>query len=198
MKKRFNSKDAESLSRQNEIKFNGAIVRHHGTNITIFPPQHIEKLRSLDRFDFTPKLFVTERARGAYIAAVCPPGCTYGFSKLSKATAPDENDVKFLNNAISSCKELRKSGLRFVQLKNATFCFAVVVDARFATNNDLTSQLGYLIILIHNDGNTNIVLYGTIKSRGVTRSALAAELFAMTHGFDVTSTLCLAVNGIFG
>lgn len=106
--------------------------------------------------------------------------------------------MPFLNKAISSCKKRQKCGLRFIQLNIATTCLTVFVDAGFATNNDLTSQLVYLIILINNDGNANIVHYGSIKLRSVTRSVLAAELFAITHGFDVASTLRLAGHDTFG
>lgn len=92
MKKRVDSKDAAFLSPQNEIKFNGAIIRHDGTNITISHPQHIEKLKSFNTFHFTKELFLTQRVQGAYIIAVCRPDRTYAFSKLSQSTAPNEKD----------------------------------------------------------------------------------------------------------
>lgn len=198
LKERFDSKEIEVLSHNHEIKFNGAIVRQQGNAITISQAKHIEKMNLLDPSHFTKEQFVTERARGAYIAAVCRPDCSYAFSKLSQATEPDEKDVKDLNNAIKACKDYHKSGLRFVPLDTSTIELSVFIDAGFATNKDLSSQLGYVIILMDGKRNSNIVHYGSIKSRRVTRSVLAAELFAMTHGFDVASTIRLTVNDVFG
>lgn len=41
---------------------------------------------------------------------------------------------------------------------------------------------------------TNIIQYGSVTSKRTTRSALAAELYAMVHGFDVASTIRWALN----
>lgn len=43
----------------------------------------------------------------------------------------------------------------------------------------------------------NIVHYGSTKLKFITRSVLAAELFALVHWFDVSSTIRLAVNDLF-
>lgn len=48
------------------------------------------------------------------------------------------------------------------------------------------------------DGSSNNVHYSSKKSRRVTKSVLAAELFAMTHRFDVASTILLFMNDISG
>lgn len=46
------------------------------------------------------------------------------------------------------------------------------------------------------NGNFNTMQYGNIKSRSVTKSALPAELFAMTQDFDIASIICLTVSDI--
>lgn len=48
------------------------------------------------------------------------------------------------------------------------------------------------------EGSATIIHYGSIKSRRVTRNVLATELFAVTHGFDVSLTIILTVKDIFG
>ncbi len=60
------------------------------------------------------------------------------------------------------------------------------IDAAFANNADLSSQLGFLTTLMDADGNCNTVHYGSAKCKRVTRSALSSELYAMVHGFDQT------------
>ena len=47
-------------------------------------------------------------------------------------------------------------------------------------------------------GYANIIHYGSHKSKRVTRSVLAAELFATVDGFDISSTISLALNDMLG
>lgn len=70
------------------------------------------------------------------------------------------------------------------------------VDAGFATNKDLTSQRWYLITLTDGEGHCNIV--PAPSSKRVARSVFAAELYAIIQGFETISSICLALNGIFG
>lgn len=94
----------EFLSPQNEVKFNGATLRYDVNAITISQKLHIDKVNYLDTSSFTTEQFVTERAREAYIAAVCRTDCTYAFSKLSEASEHDENETNKLKEAIKACK----------------------------------------------------------------------------------------------
>lgn len=73
---------------------------------------------------------------------------------------------------------------------------AVFVDAGFAANPDSSSQMGFLVTLMDKNNNVNIVHYGSLKSKRITRSVLAAELFAMVHGFDIASTIRLTLNSM--
>ena len=50
--------------------------------------------------------------------------------------------------------------------------------------------------LMDKHGRANVLHYGSLKSKRITRSVLAAELFAMVHGFDVSSTIRLAFNAM--
>ncbi len=69
----------------------------------------------------------------------------------------------------------------------------VFADASFATNNDLSSQLGYVILLIDDKGNCSFLSWSASKCKRVTRSVLAAELYALAHGFDAGFALAHAV-----
>ena len=73
---------------------------------------------------------------------------------------------------------------------------AVFVDTAFANNKDLSSQLGFIIALMDDLGTANIIHYSSQKSRRITRSALAAELYAMINGFDNTAALKAALDGM--
>lgn len=76
-------------------------------------------------------------------------------------------------------------------------------DAAFANNEDLSSQIGYIIALanvtqtdqsIHMQ--TNIVHWSSTKCKRVTRSVLAAELYAMAEGFDTAVAIATTLKMI--
>ena len=51
-------------------------------------------------------------------------------------------------------------------------------DAGFANNEDLASQLGFIIMLKDEHNNTATIHYGSWKCHRVTRSVLDAEIYA--------------------
>ena len=66
---------------------------------------------------------------------------------------------------------------------------AVFVNTTFANNRDLSSQVGFVVALMENAGAANIIHYSSQKSKRITRSTLAAELYAMMNGFDTATAL---------
>jgi hypothetical protein len=73
----------------------------------------------------------------------------------------------------------------------------VFVDGLFANNKDLSSQIEYLIIIANeNDGTNeftikgNLIHYSSTKSKRVTRSVLASEIYGMVGGVDMV----IAIN----
>ncbi|KID81060.1 hypothetical protein MGU_11545 [Metarhizium guizhouense ARSEF 977] len=91
-------------------------------------------------------------------------------------------------------------GLRYIPLDLPTAKLFVFVDGSFANNKDLSSQIGFIIII----GNErqqdaeftltgNIVTYSSTKSKRVTRSALASELYSMVQGADMAYATTLAM-----
>lgn len=67
----------------------------------------------------------------------------------------------------------------------------------FASNRYLSSQLGYVLILNDTLANASLLHYNTCKSRRVARSALVAELFALSTAFDMAGTVWITLNGMF-
>ena len=57
------------------------------------------------------------------------------------------NDVNLLNTRLQWQLENSTRGLRFVKLKRESLRLLVFVDASFANNRDLSSQIGYVIVL---------------------------------------------------
>ncbi|KAF2741648.1 hypothetical protein M011DRAFT_472908 [Sporormia fimetaria CBS 119925] len=71
----------------------------------------------------------------------------------------------------------------------------VFTDGSFANNQDLSSQLGYLLVLVNeSDYDTqggkfhirgNVIHWSSTKCKRVTRSVLASETYGMVSGVDI-------------
>ena len=71
-------------------------------------------------------------------------------------------------------------------------------DASFANNNDLSSQLGYILFLSDSSGRCNVLSYRSYKSRRVTRSILGGEVLAFADAFDASFALRKDLEQILG
>ena len=89
-------------------------------------------------------------------------------------------------------------GLQFVKLDENTIGVVAFTDAAFANNKDLSSQLGYVIVMRDVFGMCNVVHWSSSKCRRVTKSVLAAELYALVLGFDVASCVKATIDHITG
>lgn len=87
--------------------------------------------------------------------------------------------------------------MNYYGLDLKTMSIGVFIDAAFANNVDLTSQLGFLTALMDEKGTVIVVNYGSLKCKRVTLSALAAELYAMMYGFDQSFVIHKAVEEFF-
>lgn len=57
-------------------------------------------------------------------------------------------------------------------------------DASFAGNNDLSSQLGYVILLADKNDYCQIIHWSSHKLKRVTRSVLGSKVMKFADGFD--------------
>lgn len=189
----FKRKDAKTLEEGGSLEFNGAMIALANGEYSVTVPHHFGRLE-----EATDKAsYAAQRARGAYIAAICRPDLSIVFAKAAQNIDPSEDDIAKLNKAIKRCKAYASMGLRFVPL-GGSIRLATFVDSSFADNKDLSSQLGFVVALVDADGNANIIHYSTVKSRRVTRSVLAAELYALAAGFDSAASFRPALNDIVG
>ena len=72
----------------------------------------------------------------------------------------------------------------------------IFTDASFANNKDLSSQIGYVIVLIDGNNDANIIHWSSIKCKRVTRSVLASELYGLAHGFDIGAAIRTTIQNI--
>ena len=102
---------------------------------------------------------------------------------------PVKDDTKSLNKRLSWQIENANRGLKFVKLDVNTLQLLVFTDASFANNKDLSSQIGYVLVLADATKKANIVHWSSVKCKRVTRSVLASELYGMAHGFDIGAAI---------
>lgn len=211
-KARFLAKERERLTINNDLKFNGGIIHTDGTGITLTQVRQCKNLKTVSdknttttssrgavRQNLTIKdQYIAQRARGAYIASVCQPEAAYDLSVAAQAIEPTENDVKKLNKRIQWQIENAARGLRFVKLEKETLRLLVFTDASFANNRDLSSQIGYVLVLADDTGRANILHWSSTKCKRVTRSVLASELYGMAHGFDMGASVKSTVDKALG
>src|SRR5450432_3640132 len=199
-KAQFAAKERERLTTTTPIKFNGGIIKlANGTSptsyditltqerqcknlsIIIAKPAISKSSRGIERTALTPKdQYITQRARGAYIASVCQPESSFDLSFAAQVTDPTEEDIQNLNKRLQWQMENTTRGLRFVKLDTTTLRLLVFTDASFANNKDLSSQIGY----------------SSVKCKRVTRSVLASELYGAAHGFDISVAIKTTLDNV--
>jgi hypothetical protein len=209
-KAQFLAKEREHLSIDKPIKFNGGLIQLSEQCITLNQERQCQNLRLVlqkatsttssrgtIRDSLTPKeQYIAQRARGAYIASVCQPEASFDLSFAAQTINPEENDFKALNKRLQWQIDNPTRGLKFVQLDKTSLKLLVFTDASFANNKDLSSQIGYVIVMADSNNQANIIHWSSIKCKRVTRSILASELYAMTHGFDIGTAIKSTVDRI--
>jgi len=210
-KAEFMAKEREQLTIDTPIKFNGGLIQLapdrsiaftqerqcKNLNTVNIKPANSTSSRGVTRNLLTPKdQYIAQRARGAYIASVCQPEASFDLSFAAQVINPVESDAKTLNRRLSWQIENANRGLKFVKLDIKTLQLLVFTDASFANNKDLSSQIGYVIVLADATKKANIVHWSSVKCKRVTRSVLASELYGTTHGFDISLAIKSTVDKI--
>ena len=198
-KSKFMAKDRGKLTHSSTLSFNGGKIKLEPDNaITLTQERQCRNLKPVNvksvdltssrgkiRTAVTPKdQFIAQRARGSYIASVCQPEAAFDLSSAAQVINPNEEDAKHLNKRLQWQIDNPTRGLRFAPLDPDSLQLIIFTDASFANNKDLSSQIGFIIALADRNNQANILHWSSIKCKRITRSVLAAELYAMAHSFD--------------
>jgi hypothetical protein len=202
----FKAKPKQLLNADEPLIFNGGIVALAGHAITLRQKGQAKKLRLVDINALEAKQqYVEQRARGAYIASICQPEACFDLSSAAQHQDPTPEDMKALNRRIQWQMGSQDRGITFIPLDLPTAKIFVFVDGSFANNRDLTSQLGFAIVLANetavNDRseftiNGNLIHFSSTKSKRVTRSVLASEIYGMVAGVDMAYALASTIQMI--
>lgn len=144
--------------------------------------------------------YLEQRARGAYIASICQPESSFDLSVAAQVRDPQEKDYMNINRRLQWQIDHLDRGLKYIPINLAAAKLIVFADGSFANNNDLSSQLGFVLMLVNErncsnsfDLTGNLIHWSSTKCKRVTRSVLASEIYGMVNGFDagfaIASTL---------
>jgi hypothetical protein len=96
-------------------------------------------------------------------------------------------------------------GIKYIALDLECTKLFVFVDSSFANNKDFSSQISYLII-ITNETETiftgtdeftikgNLIYYSSTKTKRVTWSVLASEIYGMVRGVDMAIAINITIK----
>jgi hypothetical protein len=91
----------------------------------------------------------------------------------------------------------------YIALDLATTKLYVFVDGSFANNKDLSSQIGYELVLANETTQNeqfeitgNLIHWSSTKCKRVTRSVLASEIYGMTSGADMAIAIDSTIKQI--
>jgi len=115
---------------------------------------------------------------------------------VAQAVDLQEENVKQLNKHIQWQIDNTARGLTFVPLDLNSLSLLVFMDASFANNKDLLLQIGFVLVLMDCNQDTNILHWSSIKCKWVTQSVLVSELYALAYGFDIAAIIKLTIQKI--
>jgi hypothetical protein len=187
---RFSAKEKQFLTTDNPIDFNSCVVSLAADGvIALRQKKQGEKLEIATN----KKTYIQQRARGAYIATIYQPKASFNLAAAAQASEPTKEEISKLNKYIHWQKKNLHCGLTYVPLDVSNLKLFTLVNASFANNKDMSSQMGFIIILSNKvtSSNTNfrirgnIIHWSLVKYKQITRSVLASEIYTIAHGVDI-------------
>ncbi|KAI0994111.1 hypothetical protein K3495_g14072 [Podosphaera aphanis] len=91
-KAKFDANPIQELTKSSPINFNGA-------HISISVTHHDQVTKIVLLKDTCKHKYVSQRARGSYIASVCQPQVAFGLSYVAQITNPTSLDMTRLNKS---------------------------------------------------------------------------------------------------
>ena len=99
--------------------------------------------------------YFEQRARGACTGTICRSEAAFDLSVAAQHQSPGKEEIKALTRRLQWQMDNLDRGLHFIPLDLSTAKLFIFVDGSFANNSDLSSQIGYLVVLgneTHKDG----------------------------------------------
>lgn len=168
----------ESKPREWEnVEFVGVTIKTLNGPLRFFTVSHYEK-------------FVAARAEFAWLAHSRPHLCcaVYRAAQVMETSFCDRH-VQEMNKSVKYAKATKSLVQTYGPLDREMLHLRVDADASFANNDNLTSQLGYVVLLRDGANRCHVLVYSSKKARRVVRSIMAGEVYAFSDEFDAAFIL---------
>lgn len=177
---RFDSKPTKGLP----FTFTGLEMGLDHDRITLKQTRYIQSLQEVPS-DATFEGFCSIRAKLAWVVH-SRPDVAFAVSRLSQHTAETfrKEAIALANRTIAYLRSTSDLHISFPALDSESLFLVCYSDASFSNNADMTSQLGYIVILMDKHQRRTIIQFASRKCRRVTRSCMAAESLALVDAFD--------------
>jgi polyhydroxyalkanoate synthesis regulator phasin len=200
----FIAKPVEKLSANGSLIFNGCKLIQEEDQLLIVQKGQGQKIKQVDMASkHRTSDYREQRARGAYLSSICQPEASFDLSVAAQHQDPTDEDVKALNKRLQWQLDNLNRGICYIPLNLSTIKLFVYVDGSFANNKDLSSQIGFIIFIANEDltydsfkMRGNLIHWSSTKSKRVTRSVLASEIYAMVAGVDMAIVLSQTLGAI--
>jgi hypothetical protein len=184
---RFKSRDRD----YDNVKFAGVNINKTSNGFEVHQHDYIQKLQPLSA-ESTFEDYRSLRAKLMWLINTRPDiSCATSMaSRTTKdlfAIKPTEY-IKKLNRIVRHVKTINLP-LLYPRLDLDTLKLVAYTDSSFSNNEDLVSQLGYIIFLSDSTGACQPLYYSSHKSKRVTRSVLGGEVMAFADGVDMAVML---------
>ena len=185
--KRMHENFGTSGDKEPPLTFAGSkITKHHNGTFSIDQTFYLRQLEELDAAaKFTE--FRSMRMKVAWLANT-RPDLQFEISQMTQVAMDRFSEdaatlIKRFNVVIRYARNIATS-LKFPRLDMKSLRVVGYSDAAFANNQDLSSQLGRIILLMDGTGVSVQKSFKSYKSLRVTRSVLSAEIIAFDELFD--------------
>ena len=134
--------------------------------------------------------FVRARAAFAWVAHGRPDLCC-SINRAAKVTEAlfSEKHVKEINKAIKHAKSTKEMVLSYKPLELESLNLRVYAGASFHSDDDMSSQLGYIVIQCDAADHCHVLTYSRKKARRIVRSIMAGEVYAFADAFNAAYML---------
>lgn len=166
--------------------FFGAQIKSNPDGSTEMTQQYYARSLKVISTEVSYEDFRRERALFSWITNTRPDvACIANKSAQVTEKTHGADKVKELNQGIRVILKSTDVGLRFSRLNLDELHIRAYADASYATNDDLSSQLGYIVLLCDNSNACHVLDYASKKSKRVVRSIMGGEVYAFMDAFDM-------------
>jgi len=145
------------------------------------PPRHSSSISYED--------FVRARAEFAWLVHGRPDlWCAINHAAQVTEVIFSERHIKFFNKAVKHAKATKDLFLTYTKLERESLHIRGYADASFASNEDLWSQLVYVVLLCYAEDRCHVLTYTSKKARRIVRIIMTGEVYAFADAFDASSS----------